>query len=144
MSYTAGTEVNLSEYPTLQTLVTRCRDFFAEVESLTPGSALEAHLNSTFGPGHPLYDDCATCIRRGLADSEAWISGPSTEVDGPGTADVRSAFPVPETDSSASPLYISIARTNKPTHQTRFSQANTTSILTGRSTVSFRSMLRRS
>jgi hypothetical protein len=82
MSYTAGTEVDLSAYPTAHKLVARCREFLAEVENLTPGSGLEARLNATYGPGHAFYEDFCTYIRRGLADSEDWISGPSTEIDG--------------------------------------------------------------
>jgi hypothetical protein len=83
MSYTAGTELDLSVHPTAEKLVARCRDFFAEVENLTPGSALEARLNSEYGPGHPIYEDFCTYIRRGVADNEDWIAGPSTELDGP-------------------------------------------------------------
>ena len=96
MSYTAGTEVNLSAYPTVGQLVTRCRDFLAKIENLTPGSALEAHLNSSFGPGHPIYDDFSTHLRRALADGEAWIAGPSAEVEGSGYRRCKISLPCAE------------------------------------------------
>ena len=81
MSYTAGAEVDLSAHPTAHKLVSRCRDFFADVENLTPGSALEARLNSEYGPGNPIFDDICTYIREGVTNDEGWVA--TTEVNGP-------------------------------------------------------------
>jgi len=34
MDYTGNTEVDIEAYPTAKNLVTRCRDFFSEIDNL--------------------------------------------------------------------------------------------------------------
>ncbi|KAI4720451.1 hypothetical protein E4T48_03387 [Aureobasidium sp. EXF-10727] len=72
------TEVDLNAYPIAQKLVSRCRDFFSEVEDLTPGHELEAHLNKNYGPGNPIYEDLCNLTRSGL--DEGWVA--NFELDG--------------------------------------------------------------
>ncbi|KAI4746882.1 hypothetical protein E4T50_02778 [Aureobasidium sp. EXF-12298] len=72
------TEVDLNAYPTAQRLVSRCRDFFSEVEDLTPGHELEAYLNANYGPGNPVYEDLCDLTRQGL--EEGWVA--NFELDG--------------------------------------------------------------
>ncbi|KAF2192564.1 p-hydroxylaminobenzoate lyase [Zopfia rhizophila CBS 207.26] len=66
------TEVDLQKYPTAQKLVNRCRDFFAEVENLTPGKDLEIFLNKNYGPGNAIYEDLCNLTRQGL--TEGWVA----------------------------------------------------------------------
>lgn len=80
MSYTTGAELDLSTHPTAQKLLARCRDFFAEVENLTPGSALEARLNADYGPGSAIFEDLSAWIRQGVAGDEGWVA--TTELEG--------------------------------------------------------------
>ncbi|KAK8045457.1 hypothetical protein PG993_005481 [Apiospora rasikravindrae] len=70
--------VDLGQYPTAQAFVTRCAEFFDQVQNLTPGKELEARLNQTHGPGTPYYEDLCRYIREGL--DEGWVA--SLEVDG--------------------------------------------------------------
>jgi hypothetical protein len=94
------TEVDLTAHPTAQNLVSRCRDFFSEVEDLyisplilsfpsptliqplcsnsTPGHQLEAYLNKNYGPGNPIYEDLCNLTRQGL--KEGWVA--NFELDG--------------------------------------------------------------
>ncbi|KAH0122691.1 hypothetical protein KCU66_g8658, partial [Aureobasidium melanogenum] len=72
------TEVDLIAYPTAQKLVSRCRDFFSEVEDLTPGHELEAYLNKNYGPGNPVYENLCDLTRQGL--KEGWVA--NFELDG--------------------------------------------------------------
>ncbi|GAM34921.1 hypothetical protein TCE0_015f02819 [Talaromyces pinophilus] len=68
-------------HPNQKKLVERAREFFAEVEDLTPGKDLEAKLNREYGPGTPFYDDFAALLRQSLANNEGWLA--NVEIDGP-------------------------------------------------------------
>ncbi|KAK8070202.1 hypothetical protein PG994_006818 [Apiospora phragmitis] len=70
--------VDLSQHPSAQQFVTRCAEFFDEVQNLTPGKELEARLNQNHGPGTPYFDDFCRYIRQGL--DEGWVA--ALEVDG--------------------------------------------------------------
>ncbi|KAL9106879.1 MAG: hypothetical protein Q9227_008127 [Pyrenula ochraceoflavens] len=59
-------------YPTARLLVDRCREFFAEVEDLTPGKGLEERLNKDYGPGNPYYEDFCKYVKQGL--KEGWVA----------------------------------------------------------------------
>ncbi|TVY80553.1 hypothetical protein LSUE1_G003250 [Lachnellula suecica] len=75
----ANTEVDIEAYPTAKKLVNRAHEFFSEIDNITPGKALEATLNTTYGPGTPYYSDFCALIKQGL--SEGWVA--NIEVDGP-------------------------------------------------------------
>jgi hypothetical protein len=44
----------------------------------TPGKDLEAHLNSQYGPGNPIYEDICSLTRKGV--DEGWAA--NIEIDG--------------------------------------------------------------
>ncbi|KAF2234975.1 hypothetical protein EV356DRAFT_576175 [Viridothelium virens] len=71
-------EVDLKAHPTAQKLVDTCREFFSEVEDLTPGHDLENYLNKNYGPGNNLYEGMCSLTRQGL--SEGWVA--NIELDG--------------------------------------------------------------
>ncbi|KUJ07412.1 p-hydroxylaminobenzoate lyase [Mollisia scopiformis] len=79
MDPAANTEVDVAAYPTAQKLVTTCKQFFSEIDNLTPGKDLEERLNKEYGPGNPLYDTMCACVRTGL--KEGWVA--TTQLDGP-------------------------------------------------------------
>jgi len=79
MEASGAVEVDIEAIPTAKKLVSRCRQFFAEVDNLTPGKALEEKLNSEYGPGNAYYEDICQYVREGL--KEGWLA--STEIDGP-------------------------------------------------------------
>nr|OQO32046.1 hypothetical protein B0A51_00584 [Rachicladosporium sp. CCFEE 5018] len=68
-------------HPNLQKLLNRARDFFSEVEDLTPGKGLEKRLNEEYGAGTPIFDDMADLIRKGVNNNEDWVA--TDELDGP-------------------------------------------------------------
>ncbi|KAM0510795.1 hypothetical protein ACHAPE_010526 [Trichoderma viride] len=68
-------------HPNQQKLIDRAREFFAEVEDLTPGKDLEAKLNQDYGIGNTYYDDFCQLIRQALANNEGWVA--TDEIDGP-------------------------------------------------------------
>ncbi|KAK8115507.1 p-hydroxylaminobenzoate lyase [Apiospora sp. TS-2023a] len=70
--------VDLTKYPRAQEFVSRCAEFFDQVQNLTPGKELEARLNQSHGPGTPFYEDFCRYIREGL--DEGWVA--SLEIDG--------------------------------------------------------------
>jgi hypothetical protein len=76
--YTGTTEVDFSQHPNAQKLLSRVQDFLDEVENLTPGRDLEAHLNKSYGPGNPIYEDLCDLTRKGL--EEGWVA--NIELDG--------------------------------------------------------------
>ncbi|KAH6611887.1 hypothetical protein C7974DRAFT_86404 [Boeremia exigua] len=92
-SYTAGTEVDITNNPTAQKLLQRCQYFLAEVQNLTPGKNLEAHLNTHYGPGNALYEDLCSLTRQGL--KEGWIA--NVEVSGKNYRRSKIALPKEET-----------------------------------------------
>lgn len=59
----------------------------------TPGAALEAHLNTHYGPTTPLYTTLSTLTLAGLR--EGWLA--TTELDGPKYRRSKIALPKPET-----------------------------------------------
>ncbi|KAF2035057.1 hypothetical protein EK21DRAFT_96854 [Setomelanomma holmii] len=65
-------------HPNARRLLTRCQDFFADVENLTPGKELEAHLNAHYGPGTAIYEDICSLTRKGI--DEGWAA--NIEIDG--------------------------------------------------------------
>ncbi|KAH7317718.1 p-hydroxylaminobenzoate lyase [Rhexocercosporidium sp. MPI-PUGE-AT-0058] len=93
MEASGNVEVDIEAHPTAKKLVDRCKDFFAEVDNLTPGKALEEKLNLTHGPGTPLYDDISKYVRIGL--SEGWLA--STEISGPNYRRSKICLPSAET-----------------------------------------------
>jgi hypothetical protein len=70
-------------------LIERCIPFLDEVKDMTPGTAVEAWLNRTYGPDSELYRTLARCIRNGVADG--WAA--NVEVDGPAYRRSRIAEP---------------------------------------------------
>ncbi|KAF1958971.1 hypothetical protein CC80DRAFT_375707, partial [Byssothecium circinans] len=86
-------EVDFAKYPTSQKLLKRCQDFFDEVQNLTPGKALEAHLNNYYGPGTPIYEDLCTLTCQGL--QEGWVA--NIEIDG--TKYRRSKVAIPKSET---------------------------------------------
>lgn len=78
--YTGTSGIDIATHPTAQTLLSRIQDFFDQVENLTQGAALEAHLNNTYGPGTPIYDDLCALTRKGL--EEGWVA--NVEINGTG------------------------------------------------------------
>jgi hypothetical protein len=76
--YTGTTEVDFSQHPNAQKLLSRIQDFLDEVENLTPGRDLEAHLNKSYGPGNPIYEDLCDLTRKGL--EEGWVA--NIDLDG--------------------------------------------------------------
>ncbi|KAF2850552.1 p-hydroxylaminobenzoate lyase [Plenodomus tracheiphilus IPT5] len=86
---TPPAEVDLAQYPLAKKLLQRCQDFFSEVENLTPGQPLEAHLNKTYGPGHPIYEDLCTLTLAGF--HEGWLA--NTPITGPNYRRSKLALP---------------------------------------------------
>ncbi|RHZ48501.1 DUF4863 family protein [Aspergillus thermomutatus] len=82
-------------HPNQQKLIDRAREFFAEVEDLTPGRELELQLNATHGPGTPYYEDFSTLVRNALLNNEGWVA--TDEVSGPHYRRSRVADPSAET-----------------------------------------------
>ncbi|KAJ5513065.1 hypothetical protein N7463_002617 [Penicillium fimorum] len=68
-------------HPNQQRLIDLASEFFAEVESLTPGKDLEARLNAEYGRGNRYYDGFCELIKAGLANDEGWVA--TDELDGP-------------------------------------------------------------
>ncbi|KAF2110404.1 p-hydroxylaminobenzoate lyase, partial [Lophiotrema nucula] len=81
------------KYPTAQKLISRVQDLLDEVEDLTPGSNLETHLNTTYGPGTPIYTDLCSLTLQGLR--EGWVA--NIELDGPKYRRSKVALPKAET-----------------------------------------------
>ncbi|KAL5380255.1 hypothetical protein PMIN06_000810 [Paraphaeosphaeria minitans] len=96
--YTGTEGIDFAAHPTAQKLLSRVQDFFDEVQNLTPGHALEAHLNEAYGPGNPIYDDLCALTRKGL--EEGWVA--NIEINGPDYR--RSKIALPSLDTR----YISI------------------------------------
>lgn len=86
-------EVDLERYPKAQQLLNRCKDFFAEVENLTPGKDLEVFLNANYGPGNPIYEDLCALTREGV--EEGWAA--NIPIDGPHYRRSKIALPKEET-----------------------------------------------
>jgi hypothetical protein len=59
-------------------LIQRCIPFLEEVKDMTPDSEVEKWLNTTYGPGSPLYDDLARLIKAGI--EEGWAA--NVEISG--------------------------------------------------------------
>lgn len=78
-------EVDIAEYPTAQKFLSRIQDLLSEIENLTPGRDLEAHLNATYGPGTPIYEDICALTRRGL--DEGWVA--NIELDGTSNSNLK-------------------------------------------------------
>ncbi|KAH6716012.1 p-hydroxylaminobenzoate lyase [Leptodontidium sp. MPI-SDFR-AT-0119] len=93
MEASGNVEVDIEAHPTAKKLVNRCREFFAEVDNLTPGKALEEKLNRSYGPGTSFYDDISTYVRSGL--HEGWLA--TTEIDGPNYRRSKICLPSAET-----------------------------------------------
>ncbi|PMD54187.1 uncharacterized protein K444DRAFT_598676 [Hyaloscypha bicolor E] len=93
-AYSGGldTEVDVEVHPTAKKLLSTCRKFFSEIDNLTPGKALEAKLNTEYGPGSLYYEEMCSCIRQGL--SEGWVA--NIEVDGPKYRRSKICLPSPE------------------------------------------------
>ncbi|KAF2098404.1 hypothetical protein NA57DRAFT_77196 [Rhizodiscina lignyota] len=73
-SYSGGDAVDLSKHPNAKALVDRAKEFFAEVQNLTPGHKTEAHLNENYGPGNPFYEDFCRLVRGGIENDEGWCA----------------------------------------------------------------------
>ncbi|KAF2741393.1 hypothetical protein EJ04DRAFT_3244 [Polyplosphaeria fusca] len=86
-------EVDFEKYPTARKLLSRCQNFFDEVEDLSPGKDLEAHLNQNFGPGNPIYEDLCSLTLQGL--EEGWVA--NIELDGKKYRRSKVSLPKPET-----------------------------------------------
>ncbi|KAJ4357442.1 uncharacterized protein N0V89_002017 [Didymosphaeria variabile] len=91
--YTGSTEVDFSKHPNAQKLLSRIQDFLDDVENLTPGHELEAHLNKAYGPGTPIYEDLCALTRKGL--EEGWVA--NIELDGAKYRRSKISLPKPET-----------------------------------------------
>ncbi|RJE25881.1 hypothetical protein PHISCL_01788 [Aspergillus sclerotialis] len=74
-------QAEASQHPNKLLLLETAREFFAEVENLTPGKNLENHLNKNYGPGTKYYDRFASLIRQGIENNEGWAA--TDELDGP-------------------------------------------------------------
>ena len=164
------TEVDLTAHPTAQALVSRCRDFFSEVEDLyislpplplfhrsnthglhsTPGHQLESYLNTNYGPGNPIYEDLCNLTRQGL--KEGWVA--NFELDGAKYR--RSKILLPSTENrffSITTVYMEseeevyITSVSLPLSHTMLTpkqnstRVNTTLIPMARSTVSYLSLI---
>ena len=68
------------------------------MDTRTPGTELEARLNTDYGPGNPYYEDFCKYIKQGL--DEGWVA--TTEMDGKKYRRGKIALP------SAESRYISI------------------------------------
>ncbi|KAL6237832.1 hypothetical protein BDW75DRAFT_202846 [Aspergillus navahoensis] len=68
-------------HPNAEKLISLAEEFFAEVADLTPGRALEQHLNKHYGPGNRYYDSFCALILSGLRNNEGWVA--TEELDGP-------------------------------------------------------------
>ncbi|WP_018331594.1 DUF4863 family protein [Actinomycetospora chiangmaiensis] len=64
---------------TAEDLIERSIPFVRDIRNRTAGTDLETWLNTTHGPGSPLYDDLAAMITEGVRDG--WAA--NIEVDGP-------------------------------------------------------------
>ncbi|KAJ5110494.1 hypothetical protein N7532_001029 [Penicillium argentinense] len=82
-------------HPNQQKLINCAREFFAEVEELTPGKALENRLNANYGPGTKYYETLCTLIRQGITNNEGWVA--TDELDGPKYRRSRISPPCEET-----------------------------------------------
>jgi hypothetical protein len=74
-------------------LIRRCIPFLDEIKDMTPGVEVERWLNSTYGPGSPLYDDLAQLIKAGV--EEGWAA--NVEINGSRYRRSRIAAPTAET-----------------------------------------------
>lgn len=91
--YTGTTEVDITAHPTAARLLTTIQDFLSRVENLTPGAALESHLNTTYGPSTPIYTDLCALTLAGLR--EGWVA--NIEIDGKKYRRSKIALPKEET-----------------------------------------------
>jgi hypothetical protein len=69
-----------------------CLRFFSLTQISTPGKALEAKLNTEYGPGTPIYEDLCKYVREGL--KEGWVA--NVEVDGKKYRRSKVCLPSPE------------------------------------------------
>ncbi|KAL5359375.1 hypothetical protein BJX96DRAFT_174292 [Aspergillus floccosus] len=69
-----------SQHPNKLRLLETAREFFAEVENLTPGKELEHYLNENYGPGNKYYETFCSLVRQGIENNEDWIA--VDELDG--------------------------------------------------------------
>lgn len=79
--------------PVLSTCLPLLFHTTANTISSTPGKNLETHLNQTYGPGTPLYEELCTLTRQGL--EEGWVA--NIEVDGQKYRRSKIAVPQEET-----------------------------------------------
>ncbi|GAB7338501.1 hypothetical protein MBLNU457_5252t1 [Dothideomycetes sp. NU457] len=85
--------LDVARYPSAQTFVQSCIDFFEEIKDLTPGHALEERLNKDYGPGNKHYEALCRHIKQGLRDG--WVA--QTELDGPNYRRGKISLPTHET-----------------------------------------------
>ncbi|KAK2043342.1 p-hydroxylaminobenzoate lyase [Colletotrichum somersetense] len=85
--------LDATQWPTAERLISRCSEFLAEVQDLTPGKALESRLNKYYGPGNCFYEDFCALIKQGL--EEGWVA--QTEIEGRKYRRGKIALPSAET-----------------------------------------------
>ncbi|OBT69967.1 hypothetical protein VE03_00543 [Pseudogymnoascus sp. 23342-1-I1] len=81
-------------HPNQQRLIDLAREFFAEVENLTPGKGLEARLNADYGRGNRYYDGFCSLIKGALTNDEGWVA--TEPLDGPKYRRSKVAWPSEE------------------------------------------------
>ncbi|KAH7127099.1 hypothetical protein B0J11DRAFT_527192 [Dendryphion nanum] len=86
-------QIDLTQNATARALLQRCTSFLSEVENLTPGTPLETHLNTHYGPGTPVYTELCALTLQGL--KEGWVA--NIEIDGPKYRRSKIAVPSEET-----------------------------------------------
>ncbi|EFQ31135.1 p-hydroxylaminobenzoate lyase [Colletotrichum graminicola] len=89
----AAEVLDVTQWPTAKTFISRCSEFLAEVQDLTPGKALESRLNKYYGPGNHFYEDFCALIKQGL--EEGWVA--QTEIEGRKYRRGKIALPSAET-----------------------------------------------
>ncbi|KAL4900420.1 hypothetical protein BDW74DRAFT_182751 [Aspergillus multicolor] len=68
-------------HPNAEKLISTAEEFLSEVADLTPGTILENHLNTTYGPGNKYYDTFRSLILQALSNAEPWVA--TDPLDGP-------------------------------------------------------------
>ncbi|KAK2004336.1 p-hydroxylaminobenzoate lyase [Colletotrichum falcatum] len=89
----AAEVLDVTQWPTAGRFISRCSEFLAEVQDLTPGKALESRLNKHYGPGNRFYEDFCAFIKQGL--EEGWAA--QTEIEGRKYRRGKIALPSAET-----------------------------------------------